>query len=96
MVVDDGDIKSIATGEAEADAPLVVNANAPLAFSIAPQRFKPVTWWGAKVFRSAGTIEHLQFALGNSGNSSETTRSSAFEQCLSVATTERLDHGEII
>jgi hypothetical protein len=96
MVIDDDDIKGITAGEAEADAPLVVNANAPLAFSITPQCFKPVPRGNAKVFWSAGAIEHLQFALGNSGNSPATTRRPAFEHRLSVAATERLDHAESI
>jgi hypothetical protein len=49
MIVDDLDVRGPARGPREADAVLLVNANAMLPLSVASQSFQPIARRGAKV-----------------------------------------------
>lgn len=44
MIVNDCHIERIAVGEPEADSPLLVDADAPLALAVALERLQPVGW----------------------------------------------------
>ena len=66
MIIDYLDIFSIPVVPSEADAPLVVDANAPLATPFTLQGFQPITRWLSKVGHSRCRIDHPQLALGNS------------------------------
>jgi len=49
----------------EADAPLIVDADAVLAFSLASQPLQPVGWRDPKIGKAAGVVQHAQFSPGN-------------------------------
>lgn len=61
MVVHDFDMVRIALMPAKADAPLVVNADAVLAFSVAFERFQPVRRRNPQLIEIGDVIEHAQF-----------------------------------
>lgn len=50
MIINDLDIKSIAIGKGEADAPLIVDADAPLPGAIAAELFQAIAWRYAQIF----------------------------------------------
>ena len=65
MVIGDLDIVGIAKFPAEADPPLVVDPDAPLAGTIAGKLFEPVAGGHAQEVESRGAVELLQPALGD-------------------------------
>lgn len=46
MVVHDFNISWAVVGPSEADAELIIDPDAVLAFAVALQGFQPVAWWG--------------------------------------------------
>lgn len=65
MVVDDGDLGDIALLPAEADAPLIVDADAVLTTPIAFQRFQPIGRRDTQILETGSGIEHAQLASGD-------------------------------
>lgn len=65
VIVHDFDIESIIALPDEAYAPLIVDADAVLAFAAALQRFKPVGGRYAQVFQSPRIVQHPEFAAGD-------------------------------
>lgn len=65
VVVDDDDLGDIAVVPAEADAPLVVDADAVLTTPIAFQRFQPIGRRDTQILETGSGIEHAQLASGN-------------------------------
>ena len=63
VIIDQFDVESIAMLETKADAPLVIDANAPIPFVIARQRFKPVTGRIAQIAGCCGGINGQQFFM---------------------------------
>jgi hypothetical protein len=62
VVVDYGDVKRIAVLPAEADSPLIVDANAVLASAISFQLLQPVAWWNTKIFELFGGVDLHELA----------------------------------
>ena len=62
MVVDDLDVECIGSAPGEADAPLIVNADAVLTGTTALQEFETITWGNAKVGERIGRIENDELA----------------------------------
>src|ERR1700683_2259586 len=65
VVIDDLDIVSASFGPVEADAPLVIDTNAPLSDTIAPQSFEAVAGWHAQIvdpFRGTNEAQLAQRA----------------------------------
>jgi hypothetical protein len=60
VVIDDLDVEGIAVLETEAHAPLVVDADAPLAGAIAFEGFEMIGKWLAQVLRTRGVIQVTQ------------------------------------
>jgi len=50
----------------EADPPLVIDPDAPLAFSLADKLFQPVSWRYAEKFQSCRAVDLCQFTKGHS------------------------------
>jgi hypothetical protein len=96
MVIDDLNIKSIAVFETKAQTPLVVDANAPLAFAAPAQSFQPVAGRNPKVLECIRVVQHLQFAFRDDGNRLESAGAFALKQRLRMLATEALDHTEMI
>jgi len=93
MIIDDLDVTRAAVGPDEADAPLVVDPNAVLTRSSAPQRFQPVPRRGRQIAQNLGVVQLPQLALSGTLNvRAYPAREAAMEQRLSVPIGERADH----
>ena len=62
MVIHDLDIPCIPTLEPEAYAPLVIDANAVLAFAVTLQRFEPVAGRNPQVTQSRSAVQHQELS----------------------------------
>jgi hypothetical protein len=60
MVVDDLDVMGISVLPAEADTPLIIDADAVLSGSVATQRFQPVVRRDAQILEVLGIVQHAQ------------------------------------
>jgi hypothetical protein len=60
VVVGNGDVERIPVLEPETDTPLVVDANAVLARSVAPELLKPVGWGEPQVSKAYSRVELRQ------------------------------------
>jgi len=65
MVIGNFDRKSIAVFPAEAYAPLIVDADAPLAGAVAGKLLKPVVGRNTEKVEGGGAMKLLQFTLRN-------------------------------
>jgi hypothetical protein len=65
VVINNFNIAGIAACPDKANAPLVIDANAVLAFSVTLQSLKPVVWRYAQIIQPRGPVKHLQLALGH-------------------------------
>ncbi len=61
MVVDDLDVQGIGARPADADAPLIVDANAVLALAITPQLLEAIAGRQAELLKPAGRVEDAKF-----------------------------------
>jgi hypothetical protein len=96
VVVDNLNIKSIAILEAKAQAPLVIDANAPLTSAASTQTLQPVARQNAKILEGVCVIQHLQLTFRNTGNRLESVGALALKQRLCMSAMKALDHGGII
>ena len=97
MVVHDLDVFGIGPRPAEADAKLVIHANAPLAGPVPFQELEPVRGRCAQVLDTPGQVELLKFAQRRALDIRETGHAPEPEQRLSVDALEGLDrHREIV
>jgi hypothetical protein len=62
MVVDDLDIVGMAIVPFEADPPLVVDPDGPLAFPLAPQGLKPVSGRNPEIVQALRAVKQVQLA----------------------------------
>ncbi len=62
MTVDDFDLSRSRISPFEANAPLIVDANAPLTTTVTPERFETVAGRATKVNQRSGLVEINQFA----------------------------------
>jgi hypothetical protein len=77
----------------EANSPLVINANAPLAFSIADKLFEPISGRTSQVSDDAGSVEHIQLSQDHSHDAGPLRRTfSGFEKMPRAGILEGLDH----
>ena len=94
VVVDDLDVEGIGGAPDEADAPLIVDADAVLACTVALERLEPIAGRDAKVGEGVGRIEDDEFpqryALKGGG---ETPRAATVKERFRVGVAEGADHG---
>ena len=64
MIVHDLDIPSIAVTSDEADAPLIVDANAVLPESVATKGFQPVAGRDSQILETASSVDCNQLCSG--------------------------------
>jgi hypothetical protein len=62
MIIGELDIEGVTVLESEAESPLLIDPDAPLAFAIALQRFQPVPWRNEQVLDGPGLAEVEQLA----------------------------------
>ena len=93
MVVDDLDVEGIGGAPDETDAPLIVDADAVLARTIALERLEPIAGRDAKVSEGVGRIEDDEFpkrdALKAGG---QTTREATLRERFRFGVAEGADH----
>lgn len=82
--------------EAEADAPLVVNAYAPLAFTVALEWFQPVVRRDAQVVDTSRDVKLGQLSKRHTLNVCESADAFTAEQRGRIAALERFDHRQIL
>jgi hypothetical protein len=97
MVINKFDIIRMAILPVEAYPPLIVDPDAPLAFSLAKQLFQPVSRWYAKKFQGCRAVDLGQFAKGcplyvlrQSGCKC------ALKDLLRILVAKSLDHGKLV
>jgi hypothetical protein len=61
MIVGDLDIVSVAIAPHEANTELIIDPDAVLALSVAPQLFQPISGWRFEVIELNCSIDHRQF-----------------------------------
>jgi hypothetical protein len=76
----------------ETNSPLVVNADAVLAFPVSLQSLQLVSGQGRKRPEILGRIKHIQFAKSLALDSLKPTHRFTAEEALSLGATERPDH----
>jgi hypothetical protein len=93
MIVDELNVVGVAILPAEADAPLVVDADTMLASTITLELFKPVAWWHTEVSELLGSINGNEFPEHRALKISRilANRFSA-EQPLGIPIPETLNH----
>ena len=96
MVVDDLDVVGVAFRPPEADAPLIVDANAVLSLSIATERFQAVAWRRAQEIKGVSGVDQEQLSLGLSPNCEPLAGTPAREERLGRTVAEALDHCVIL
>ncbi|MDZ4164162.1 MAG: hypothetical protein U1C55_03450, partial [Smithellaceae bacterium] len=93
MVIDDLNVVSVAALEAEAYAPLIVDADAPLPDSVTLQLLQPVIGRNTQISQVFRPVEHRQLTQGHDLDIYETGNPLAVEQGFSVGALECRDHG---
>jgi hypothetical protein len=96
VVVHYFDIKGSDARPHEANAPLVVDANAVLTLSVTLEYLKTITWRSFQKVQSLGCLQLSHLALCDLQESFEFPRALAFVQRLRVLALERLDHASIV
>ena len=96
-MVDDLDLVGIASDPAEADAPLVVDANAVLAVPIAFELLEAISGWGPEILEPHRRVDVAELSEHDAAEvGRKATHVLALPQALSVAVGEMLDHTPII
>ena len=97
MIVRHFDVVGIALLPAEADAPLVIDANAMLASAIARQSFQPIGRWNPQIVQALSDIELYQLAPRKAVQfGGKVAQELALKEPLGVLVAEGLDHEPII
>ena len=96
MLIDDRNIVGMAPLEAEAYAPLIVDADAPLPDPVALQLLQLVIGRNTQVFQLFRPVEHRQLAQSHDLDIHEAGNPLAVEQGFRVGALERQDHGSIL
>jgi hypothetical protein len=92
MVIDDLDIVGARSTPAEADTPLVVDADAVLPCTATRQRFQPVAGRSAQVVKASGNLELPQLPACDAGDSLESPNTFAKSEGSRVVASKRTDH----
>jgi len=79
VVINYLNIKSVTIAPNETDAILVVDADAVLAFPIAPQSFKVIPWKDCQITQLMGRVQLHELSLRNSGDLLKPPRALAFK-----------------
>lgn len=96
MIVDDLDIERIATLEAEAHAPWVVEAHAALAGTVAVHLLQPVVGRSTHVFHARGQVRLFEFAQRRRLAWRPAPHSASLQEGFRVGIAEAPDHCAIV
>jgi hypothetical protein len=91
--IHDLDIFRTHRSPSKADPPLIIDADAVLANSVALERFQTVSRWNPQIFEAACDLELSQFAAGYRSDVDEPADALTAGKCFSSCASERNDHG---
>lgn len=93
MVIDNLNVGGISRAPAEADPPLLVDADAVLPLSVTPELLESVAGGEPQIVEDHGSIKHPEFPKGDPLHiRPKLLDGFTPEQALSVAVSETLDH----
>ena len=94
MIVNDFDVLRAGIGPDETNTPLIIDANAVLAFVVAAKWFEPIAWRYHQILQDACSVQHGQLSHRNRFDLNEALHPLSVEKQLSVFAGEGLDcHG---
>jgi len=97
VVIHDFDIVSVTRPPAEADAPLIVDPNAPLSCAITSKSLEAVSRWNPEIVKDDRGVELAQLAQCHALDvCSEPPNRSAVEELLGILASEAPDHPLIV
>jgi len=96
VIVHNLDIDRAGLGPCEANAPLIIDADAPLTDPVALERFEPIARRGPQKIERLRRVQHGQFARRHGLDSPKALRMPAFKNGLRILAAKRLDHGRMI
>jgi hypothetical protein len=97
VVIHDFDIVSVTRLPAEADAPLIVDPNAPLSCAITSKSLEAVSRWNPEIVQDDCGVELAQLAQCHALDvCSQPPNRSAIEELLGILASEAPDHPPII
>ncbi|MNL61162.1 hypothetical protein D3C87_1850520 [compost metagenome] len=97
MIVDNSDIARTSFFPDKADAPLVIDANAPLTCPFALEAFQPIAGRHTQVLQGAGGVQQAQLAQCNALNvAGQLVAALALPDQLRLGIGKALDHGSTI
>lgn len=92
MIVNDFDLIRVAATPLKTEPPLIINANAMLAFAISHQGFQAVSGWTGHILQHGSAIQLPQLSLRDSLNRPKPHDSLAVMKAFGVLTAETQDH----
>jgi hypothetical protein len=92
VIIDNLDFNGVSIPEPEADAPLIVNTDAPLSLPLALESLKPVAWRHPQVLNAAGDIQYREFSHGRGLDTVKPLDALAAEHGFGIAALERFNH----
>jgi hypothetical protein len=92
MVIDDFDVVSAIWFPAEAHAPLVIDANRKLTFSVTSEGLEPIPGDGSQCGEGRRCVQRLESSFGNRSKPFEGGRSFALRESLGRLVPERSNH----
>lgn len=93
MIIHDLDVFSTRVRPMEAEAELIVNTNAVLAYTVPFQGFQSITRWNSQIVELACDLQLSQLTSCHSRNIRESPDIRSFGERLRISTLKRLDHG---
>src|SRR5690606_37452422 len=96
VIINNLDIFRTSVRPAEADAPLVVDPDAVLAFPVTLQLFQPVARGRRQITQFSRRLQQGQFALRNLADRSPAACLASFIQVPGIGAAKALDHGSMI
>jgi hypothetical protein len=97
VVIHDLDIVSVTRFPAEANAPLIVDPNAPLSRAITSKPLKAVSRWNSEIVQGDRSVELPQLAQCDALDiCSEPLNEPAVEELLGILASEAPDHRPMI
>ncbi len=67
MIIYNLNIENISILKTEADAPLIIDTDAPLAFAMPSKRLQSIAGRDSQILNCMGIIQHLQFSFCDCG-----------------------------
>jgi hypothetical protein len=92
VVVNDFNLLCAGFRPEEAEAELIVDADAVLAMSISAELLQAVAWRNHQIVETAGGIEDGQLAVGNAGEAAEAPGWPTLQKRKGVTASKRPDH----